>query len=651
MPADSLVHEPVGVFLTIMAVILITPLLSERLRLPGIVGLIIGGMLVGPHVLNLIAVETPVELLATVGLIYLMFSAGLEIDLNQFNRVRNKSMVFGVFTFLIPQLSGLVVGRLLGLSWAGAVLLGSVYASHTLVAFPILSRLGLARNEAVSVTIGATVFTDVAALLVLAVIAGGATGEVSLFFFIKLFTLMIAYVALVLLGLPRLGKAFFSRFTSQSVEFQFVLVALFLSALLAELIGMHAIVGAFMAGLAINSALPARSRVVGQVLFVGESFFIPLFLMYIGMVIDPTAFVVDSRTLITGVVLTGAVYLTKYLAAFISAKIYHYTRDERMTMWGLSQAQAAATLATILVGTEIGIFPQSVFNGSILMILLTCVTSPLLVERFGKKLSTPMAPAEKKPLFTRILVPIANPETQEYLISLASILVRTVEGVLMPLNVALESSGQVRGLQQQQELLAAEILKDPETEVQPVRRIDTSIARGIVRASLEHDATVIFMGWRGKPTFKQSIFGTVLDEVIWNAEVPVLVGRLNTPINALRRVVLVVPPHSMNRTLADKTVLMVYAIASAINVPLVIFTDRDYVDEFESEIAELDVDYPIGIQPVATDIIRHVTLECGDHDLLVVTTMGSQTRFRSSLGQITEQLAERTSGSMIIVHY
>jgi len=250
--------EPVAIFLTIMAVILITPLLSERVRLPGIVGLILGGILVGPHGLGLLTIGRVIELLSTVGLIYLMFSAGLEIDLRQFDLVRNKALFFGLLTFLIPQLSGIALGRGLGLSWASAVLLGSVYASHTLVAFPILSRLGIVRNEAVSVTIGATVFTDVVALLVLAIVAGMQDGDASVISVGGLIALMIGYAVLVLLGLPRAGKLFFRRFTSRAVEFQFVLVALFVAALLAERIGMHAIVGAFLAGLAINSALPAQ---------------------------------------------------------------------------------------------------------------------------------------------------------------------------------------------------------------------------------------------------------------------------------------------------------------------------------------------------------------------------------------------------------
>ncbi len=651
--AEPLVREPVSIFLAIMAVILIAPLLSRRVHLPDIAGLILGGILVGPHGLHLLETSPAIELLSTVGLVYLMFSAGLEIDLHQFGHVRNKALLFGLFTFAIPQLSGIALGRGLGLALASAVLLGSVYASHTLIAFPILSRLGIVHNEAVSVTIGATVLTDVAALLVLAIVAGMQRAGGSLTSVIWLVTLIIGYTLVVLLGLPRAGKLFFRRVTGRALEFQFVLVALFVAALLAEWIGMHVIVGAFLAGLAINSTLPAQSAVIGRVLFIGESLFIPVFLMYIGMITDPLAVVTSGQTLLMGITLTIAVYVTKLVAGWLTVRILHYSRDELFTMWGLSQAQAAATLATVRVGVEIGLFPMTVFNGAILMILFTSVTSPLLVERFGSRLRPSEVPRERELPFDRILVPIANPQTQEHLIALASILARSREGVLLPLHVAQEVDGRITGLEHQRELLGRvpEILSDPETRIQPVRRVDTSIARGILHAAIENEASLIVMGWRGRPTFRQSIFGTVLDEVVWNASVPVLVGRLITSINAMERVVLAVPPNSLSVELAGKTLEMVTDIAQAINVPLLVLAARRYMSNLHEELDKMELEYPSEVVPLGSNFIQDVTHAVGPQDFLVVTTMGSRVRFRSSLGHIPEQLAAVAPASMVVIHY
>lgn len=644
-------QEPIAVFLTIMTVVLITPLLSERVHLPGIVGLILGGMLVGPHGLGLLATDRVIELLSTIGLIYLMFSAGLELDLHQFSRVRNKALLFGLLTFTIPQLSGILMGRMLGWGWLSAVLLGSIYASHTLIAYPILSRLGIVTNEAVSVAIGATVFTDVASLLVLAIVAGAQSGDVSAVSIAWLIGLMTGYAALILLGMPYAGKFFFRHFSGRAIEFQFVLVVLFVAALLAERIGMHAIVGAFLAGLAINSTLPPHSAVIGQVLFLGESFFIPMFLMYIGMVTDPLAIVTNAQTLLTGLALTVTIYTTKFAAAWVTTRLFHYSRDELLTVWGLSQAQAAATLAAVLVGVEIKLFPMTIFNGAILMILCTCITSPLLVQRFGSRLTPSRVSAEKKLLFDRILVPIANPQTQEHLITLANILARTTKGVLLPLHVAQAINRQGVELDHQQQLLDSvpKILADHETHIQPVRRVDTSIAKGILHAAIEHEASLIIMGWRGKPTFRQSLFGTVLDEVVWNATVPVLVGRLVTPVNAIQRLLLVTPPNSLDGGLIGTTLEIVKAISQAINVPLSILT----ADRYEAKMLGIlnKSDHKYQIARLGKDVVRSVAQKAGPQDLIIVTTMGSQQRFRSSLGLIPEQLVAATASSVVIVHY
>ena len=645
-------NEPVPVFLTIMAVILITPLISKRARLPGIIGLILGGLLVGPHALGLLTTSLTIELLATVGLVYLMFSAGLEIDLRQLGRVRNKALVFGLLTFAIPQLGLTALGRALGFGWASSILLGSTFASHTLIAYPILSRLGIVRNEAIAVVVGATVFTDVASLLVLAIVAGTQGGGVSALPLVRLIVLMIGYTLLVLLGLPRVGKWFFRRFSSRDVEFQFVLVALFVAALLAELIGMHAIVGAFLAGLAINATLPAHSAVGGQILFLGESLFIPMFMIYVGLIINPLAFVTDRQALLLGLAMTAGVYVTKFAAAWVTSVIFRYSRDELLTFWGLSQAQAAATVATILVGVEIGLFPMAVFNGVILSILCTCITSPLLVQRFGSRLHPTEALHEKKPLFDRILVPIANPQTEEHLLTLADILSRSAEGTLLPLHVVQEVNGRVTGLEHQQRLLerVPEILKHPETRIQPVRRVAASIARGILRAAIENEASLIIIGWHGKPTFSQSIFGSVLDKVIWNATVPALVGRLTIPINAVKRVVLLAPPNSLTLGLARRTLEVALAIARAINVPLLIMAARRYAVRLRDELEKLGLEQPYKIAYLE-EAIRDVVDEAGPQDLILVTTMGSRLRFRSSLGDIPEQLAAAMPGPIVVIHY
>lgn len=648
---EPLATEPVSIFLTIIAVVLIAPLISERLRIPGIVGLILAGILVGPHGLHILATSHTMELLATVGLIYLMFSAGLEIDLHQFSRIRNKSAVFGVFTFLCPGILGAVLGRLVGLEWIGAVLLGSVIASHTLVAFPIASRLGIVRNEAISITIGATIFTDVAALLLLAIVSAITEGGLSAGYLITFFATMIAYTALVLLGLPRMGKLFFRRFTDPAVEFQFVLVALFVAALGAELIGMHAIIGAFLAGLAINAILPPRSQVIGRILFIGTAFFIPIFQMYIGMMTDPLSIITSVETILIGMGLSVAVYGGKFLAAWLTARIFGYSRDETFVMWGLSQAQAAATLAAILVGMELGIFTPIILNATILMIMCTVITSPLLVQRLGPRVRPVEPEVKHKDLFSRILVPVANPQMQERLIRLASILTQTNQGMLLPIHVAREVRGRVEGLEQQRELLEADIITQIGSDVRVIARVDSSIHKGILRAALEHDASLIILGWKSETTFEQSIFGALQDKVVWGATIPVLVARLTTPINSLQRVVLVVPPGCPIGALSEETLEGIKTIARTLNVPLLVMGAPAELDGLTELIASRGEEYPFDTMPLREKVMQDVARRVRMQDMIVVPASGSRSRFRSSLGDIPEQLVATTPSSVVVIHY
>ncbi|PKN85353.1 MAG: cation:proton antiporter [Chloroflexi bacterium HGW-Chloroflexi-8] len=648
-----MIQEPVGIFLTIMAVILITPLLSERIRLPGIVGLIIGGMIIGPYGFNLLGQGGVIEMLATVGLLYLMFSAGLEVDTFVFQKTRNKAIVFGVLTYSIPQIFGIILGRFLGLEWMGAILLGSAVASHTLIALPVISQLGIMSNEAMSVTIGATVLTDITAFLVLAIVAGNPNGsQIVIGTIIKQIALILIYAALILFLIPRAGKYFFQKFKSRSVEFQFMLLVLLIAAFSAELIGMHAVVGAFLAGLAINSSLPPHSAVKNQVMFMGESFFIPIFLMHSGMLTDPKASILDPSSLIAGIALTIGAYLTKFLAAWIAGKYFHYSREQILTVWGLSQSQAAVTIPTMLIGVELGLFQQSLFNGAIMMIIITSLTSPMIVQRFGRHLQPATHMQTHTTWFDRILVPLANPATQESLLNLAELLTRSVKGLLLPLNVARESGGKITGLDQQQQLIdrLPHIIMDPESNIQPIQRIDSSISNGILRSTIEQNASMILMGWTGKSAYHANIFGDDMDRVFWRAEVPVLVVRVNQAINGLRKVVWAVTPKSALTDLSDVSFSIVTTIIKELNVPLLVLAPTPYDSKFQERLKQKKVDFIWQVDTTSRQEIRRKILGLAQTTLLITTTRGSRQHFQSVLGREPEEFAAAFSGFFGIIH-
>lgn len=644
-----LLHEPLPIFLTILAVILIAPLLSLRLRLPGIVGLVVGGIIIGPYGFKLLDTEGIVELFSIIGLIYLMFNAGLEIDLGQFNRVRARAILFGALTFIIPLIGGTLLGRWLGFTWGGAILLGSALSSHTLIAFPILTRLGVVNNETVSVTVGATVFTDISAFIVLAVITGVSSGDADAGEFLSLFALMAALAVGILVILPRVGKRLFQYLRGRDVEFQYVLVILLVAALLAELIGIHAVVGAFLTGLAINSMLPRHSQVIGRILFVGEALFIPSFLVYSGMITDPLAFV-GGEALVIGVAMTVIAYGAKYAAAVVTARIFGYNRDELWTMWGLSQCQAAVTLPTILVGVEAGLFPQAVFNGTMMMILATSITSPLLVQHFGKRLRRPEIVTPPQSLFERVMLAISNPETQDNMIALMQLLTQSKGGKLLALNVALASpTGSVAGLAEQDRAVNAEALRHE--EVTRIERVDDSLARGILYSATEQNATLISLGWRGKPTLAQNIFGTVLDEVLWKARVPVMVLRVTRSITAFERVLMVIEANSTAPTYLDEMTDAALSVATSLNAPLLVISAKEYDAEVRSWLERLNHDHPYQTEVLESASISALEGKIRASDLVLLSTTGTRQRFQSSLSKIPEELARRTRASLAIIHY
>lgn len=647
------ISEPVVFFLVVMTLILVMPLLSERMHLPGIVGVIIGGMLIGPHGFNILAATDRMEFLSTIGLVYLMFSAGLEVDFHQFMRVKSRSLVFGLLTFSIPLVMGTVLGWLIHLPWLGSILLGSAFASHTLLAFPILNKLGVTRNEAIAVTAGATILTDIGAFIILAIVLGADKGQLELGYFIRLFILLVVFTLAIIFVLPKVGKWFFQRFSGSMVEFQFVIVLLFVAAFGAKLIGVHEVVGAFLAGLAINATLPRHSPVTGHVLFMGESFFIPVFLLYSGMITNPFSLVGNPQAILLGVGVLLVAYVSKLLASWITARIFKYSRSEFWTVYGLSHAQAAVTIPTLIIGLQLNLFSNDIFNAAMIMILFTSITSPLLVQKFAPGLQQRIETVVDLPLFHRILVPIANPATQEYLLSLGGLLAKSGRGELIALNIVLDRDNQDLNLTQQKELLGKvpELIGDPETRYELVPRLADSYARGILQVSRERESSLILMGWRGKKTFKQNILGTVLDEVIWGSDTPVMVGKLSHPLEGMERVLLLIPSGVVTPAALRRVLQANFTIARELNVPCEILAHKDYLEITQSVIGKNDYGVSVLVKEMVGSLRLNDLLVKADRDLVVIPGFGSRKRFMANLGNLPERLADSFSGNLVILHF
>lgn len=529
--------DPAYVFLVLFAVILLAPLAAERFGAPGIIGLILAGTLIGPNALGLLERSGPIETLGGVGLLYLMFLAGIDLDLDGFKEHRRDSEVFGTTTFVIPMVVNTAVPLAFGMDLLAALLVASAFTSHTLVAYPIVQRFGLVRNRAVTATIGATLLSTVAALLVLAVVAAAQAGDLGLTFWLVFGASLALFLAATLWGLPRLTRRFFAGLgQDRAVRFTFVLVAVFGVSALADLSGIEPIVGAFLAGLALNRFVPEGSILMERLQFLGSSLLIPLFLVATGMLIDPALLVTDPRTLMLGAGLSAAAFGAKFLAAWPAARVLGFDRAELGVMTGLSGAQAAGALAAAIVGVQIGLIDAPVVNAVVVVILVTCLVSTQLTARMAPRVRRP----ERRPttLGQTVVVPVANPRTAGPLVKIAALVAGPDSGSVVAVNVlGFDASREQVDEHREVTAEAEQVALRNGAEARSLVRIDASPTAGVLHTVVEGGGTCVLLGWKGYANARENFFGGVIDAVLARSPVPVLVCRPGRD-EQLRRIVL-----------------------------------------------------------------------------------------------------------------
>ncbi|RZM20874.1 MAG: cation:proton antiporter, partial [Pedobacter sp.] len=424
--------NPVIIFSLVLFIILFAPILFNKIKVPHIIGLIVAGVIVGPYALNLLRRDSSIVLFGTVGLLYIMFLAGLEIDLAEFKKNRKRILVFGLLTFILPLIFGTLASYyVLGFGFLSSLLLASMFSTHTLVSYPIASKYGVIRNQAVSMTVGGTMITDILALLILAGIAGMTKENVSPTFWLQLGGSTLVFVGIVFAVFPIIIRWFFKHFDDSISQYIFVLAMVFLASFLAEAAGVEAIIGAFFSGLVLNKFVPHTSPLMNRIDFVGNAIFIPFFLISVGMLVDVTVLVKGWGALrVAGVIILVAVS-TKYLAALFTQKIFKLTKTEGKMIFGLSTSHAAATLAIILVGYNIitgetatgepiRLLNEDVLNGTILLILISCGVSSFVVESASKTMALDQdqqhANPEEDQAHEKILVSLAYPDMVNQLV-------------------------------------------------------------------------------------------------------------------------------------------------------------------------------------------------------------------------------------------
>ena len=549
------ITDPTWIFLLVLLIILFAPMVLGRLRIPHIIGMILAGVVIGEHGFNILARDSNFELFGKVGLYYIMFLAGLEMNMGDFKKNRGKAVVLGLLAFVIPMALGFITNMtVLKYGFITSVLLASMYASHTLVAYPIVIRYGVSRHRSVSIAVGGTAVTDTLTLLVLAVIGGLFKGESSEMFWLWLVVKVIFLGFLIIFFFPRIGRWFFRKYDDNVMQFIFVLAMVFLGAGLMEFVGMEGILGAFLAGLVLNRLIPHVSPLMNHLEFVGNALFIPYFLIGVGMLIDIKILFGHGDALKVAVVMTTVALASKWIASWLTQKIYKMKAIERELMFGLSNAQAAATLAAVLVGYNI-ILPsgerllnEDVLNGTIVLILFTCIISSFATERAARKLAMNEAQLDaedKKNIPEKILIPVANPETIEELINLSLVIRDSKQrNNLMALNVINDnsSSEQLESRGKRNLERAAMIAASADVSLTQISRYDLNIASGIIHTAKEYEVTDVIIGLHRKVNIVDSFFGNLADSLLKGLHREVMIAKFLMPVNTLRRIIIAVPP-------------------------------------------------------------------------------------------------------------
>lgn len=572
--------NPVLIFSVVLFIILFAPIVLNKFKIPHIIGLIIAGVVIGPHGLNLLLRDSSVVLFGTVGLLYIMFLAGLEMDIAEFKKNKEKSIIFGLFTFLIPMVLGIVAGYyILDYSLMTSILLASMFASHTLVAYPIASRLGIAKSKAVTITVGGTMLTDTLALLVLAVIAGMTQGVVGGDFWIRLSISVVVFAVVVLIGFPILARWFFKRFDDQISQYIFVLGMVFLAAFFAEVAGVEAIIGAFLAGLALNKFIPHTSALMNRIEFVGNALFIPFFLIGVGMLVDLRVMFNGPGAAIVAVTMITVALLAKFLAAYATQKAFKLSADERKIIFGLSSAQAAATLAAVLVGynivlgvdefgNPIRLLNEDVLNGTILMILVTCTVGSIAVERAARRLAVVEEEekiSEKDIPRDKVLIAISNPNAFEEYVNL-SLLIKDPRNKepIYALHVIddHEQAGSDKHIKASRMMeKAVKYASGSDQILEPIIRYDLKISSGIVHSVKEREISDIVIGWHQKTGLIDSFLGSKTENLLKSTDKMIFIFKSVQPLNTIKNIIVAVPEKAQYESGFEKWIDRVHNLA------------------------------------------------------------------------------------------
>ena len=651
------VTEPTWIYLGVLSIVLFAPLLFNRLRMPHIIGMILAGLLIGPNGLNILDHDDSFELFGEVGLFYIMFLASLEINMQEMKQAKGGALLMGLAVFAIPMALGMLANTFI-LKYDNlmtSILLASMYASYTLISYPIVARYGLSRLRCVNFVVGGTVITDTLTLFVLAIIVGISKGEANVWFVLLMFVKLMAVGAIITFLFPRIARYFFRNYNDSVIQYIFVMMLLFLGAGLMKLAGMEGILGAFITGLVLNRLIPHSSPLMRRIDFVGNAIFIPFFLIGVGMMIDVSVLFKGSNSLMVAGVMVATALTGKWIASFFVSKVFRMSSDERNLMFGLSTSQAAATLAAAIVGNKIGLLNDDVLNGTILLILVTCIVSSMTSDRASRKLilSGKVLNTAKTVSSKKTLLALANPGMVDRLMDLA-LLVRK-ENSQIPLSAITVVLDEDKQRQQNGTKVldhAANIAASVNVPLLTKMRLTTNLAHGIVHEVKENDYRELILGFHKKETANDSFLGNVLPEVLNSLDCQVVMARMNIPLNTVRAIHITFPAKAEFEAGFPYWVEETARMASGLGCRIMYHGHPDTMAKIKTELKKhAPVDASFFDTDGGNDLKRLAQVIHKDHLLIIVSARKGSISFRPSLDHIFVQLQRDYQDTPIMLIY
>jgi Na+/H+ antiporter len=659
------ITDPTLIFFIVMLIVLLAPIVMGKLRIPHIIGMVLAGVIVGEYGLNILKRDDSFELFGRVGLYYIMFLAALEMDSSALKRDKYRFIVFGLATFVIPFILIYILGTsILHYSAAASLLLGSLMASNTLIAYPIVGRYGLQRNPSVSLSVGSTMISLFLALVVLAMTVASHNVGSNTSFWLLFILKVVAFCTGMTFFIPRITRWFLRRYSDAVMQFIFIMAVLFMSASLSASIGLEGIFGAFLSGLILNRYVPRLSPLMNRIEFIGNAIFIPYFLIGVGMLINLRLLFQGRGIIWTVVAITVVGTLGKAIAAYVTSWRFKMPHPSGHMMFGLTSAHAAGAIAIVMVGMQLEVSPgqylmtDNMLNAVVIMILITCIISSVITENAAKTfiLSGKNIPADKTlgQDDENILIPVKYPEYANRLISLA-IMMRNpkLNRGLIALNLVYDDENMRTNQERGQQLLdqISKYAAATDVRMQTQVRIAANIANGIKHAFNEFHASEIIIGLHRHKEISPKFWGQFHQSLFNGLNRQIIMARLNQPLNTIRRIQVAVPSRAQYEPGFYRWLERLARVVRNLECRIAFHARQDtlkLIDEYiQKHHASIRAEY--FIMSHWNELPSLAATIAADHLFVVITARKGTVSYKAALDHLPDEMTQHFSGANLMI--